>query len=478
MAIYEELIPWVRKPIGSVKLNKNNPIAKKIGSGEIFGPFSKNKIIGLDKNVELALTGTTIVKDSAKGLGFVGSVNTNDGASVDSSIFSSHGWSELTVISIVYYKQNGVQTNELEMYRETTSLDEGVSHAFVSDGQYLRCLINTTGTKIWTTGQDVSLSGLSEGWHVFAFTWDGSTRDIYIAELGKSATLQRSDACTGTINIVNQSSAKSVVQGGLHSSALGYNQPQILTAILSNALTKNELDYFCKNPWSILQPDTISIPFGVSGGVQDISPSDIASLEAFGIAVIGQPVQDISPSEIISSEAFDTAQITPQSVDISPPEIGSTEAFDTASVLSGLEIQPSEIGSSETFDNATLTVSAVNIDVSSILSAETFDTASIITDQELLPVGIGTVEAFGTAELTGEVFLTPGSIASLEAFDSATLGLGDVSITPASIESLESFGFLTVSDGTQTKARWFIRQKGRIIGTINLKTPGLKHNEH
>ena len=138
--------------------------------------------------------------------------------------------------------------------------------------------------------------------------------------------------------------------------------------------------------------------------------------------------QDISPTGIASAEAFGTAVITTGAVDITPTGIASAEAFGTASL--GLDVTPSGIASEEAFGTAVLTTGAVDLTPSGIASEEAFGTAVVTQGFVLLPTGIPSTEAFGTAVITtGAVTVSPTGIASAEAFGSHTVTLaGDKDI--------------------------------------------------
>lgn len=110
-----------------------------------------------------------------------------------------------------------------------------------------------------------------------------------------------------------------------------------------------------------------------AGADQNLSPSSISSLEAFGTASVTAGDVNISPSSIASAEAFGTASISVGDVSISPSSITSTETFGTPTVvLEGGNIIPPSIASTETFGTLSITVDAVDISVTGIPSAEAF----------------------------------------------------------------------------------------------------------
>jgi hypothetical protein len=110
-------------------------------------------------------------------------------------------------------------------------------------------------------------------------------------------------------------------------------------------------------------------------GTQDISPSGIASAEAFGTAVITTGAVDIAPSGIASGEAFGTALIT---IDVPATGIASQEAFGTPTITVGaVDIAPSGIASVGAFGTATITTGVVDISPTGIASTEAFGTPTV-----------------------------------------------------------------------------------------------------
>lgn len=154
--------------------------------------------------------------------------------------------------------------------------------------------------------------------------------------------------------------------------------------------------------------------------------------------------QTVSPSGIASGEAFGTATVTPGEVTVSPSGIASGEAFGTATVTPGeVTVSPSGIASAEAFGTATVTPGEVTLTPTGIASAEAFGTAVVtVGDITLSPTGISSAEAFGTAVITpGEVTVSPTGIASLEAFGTPTVFDSAVqTITVVGIASAEQFG--------------------------------------
>tara|TARA_R100001198_G_scaffold87145_1_gene62144 strand:- start:936 stop:1433 length:498 start_codon:yes stop_codon:yes gene_type:complete len=102
---------------------------------------------------------------------------------------------------------------------------------------------------------------------------------------------------------------------------------------------------------------------GKSSGPLEITPTGIASAEAFGTAAVTTGVVYITPTGIAGAEAFGTAVIS-STVDIAPTGIASVEAFGTA-VLSQTDTQdisPTGIASDEAFGTAVITGGATGVE--------------------------------------------------------------------------------------------------------------------
>ena len=200
---------------------------------------------------------------------------------------------------------------------------------------------------------------------------------------------------------------------------------------------------FAPSLWVV--PDYVT-----SSGDQTISPSAIASLEAFGTDQLNL---ELLAQAIASLEAFGSHTMQPGAVTVSPSAIASLEAFGTDQL--NLELLAQAIASLEAFGspqlNLTLTLTGISsaeafgtlqLDLALVLqaisSAEAFGSASVSIDggpQTVSPAGIASGEAFGTLRL--DLALALQAIASAEAFGSAAL---TVYITPAGIASGEAFG--------------------------------------
>ena len=171
--------------------------------------------------------------------------------------------------------------------------------------------------------------------------------------------------------------------------------------------------------------------------IQTISPSAIASAEAFGTAKLNLKLE---PSAIASAEAFGSLTVVPGVVTLAPTGIASAEAFGTPQVFRELQyLLPSSIASAEAFGALTVIPGEVIILPSAIASAEALGSPSIIPGAVIVaPTGIASGELFGTPQLN--LFITPTGIVTSEAFGTLTIIPGEVFVIPSAIASLEAFG--------------------------------------
>lgn len=188
----------------------------------------------------------------------------------------------------------------------------------------------------------------------------------------------------------------------------------------------------------------------VGSAAVTMSGSDPWQTYTFIVAPSASGDQSLSPSSIASGEAFGTAVITTGPVDIAPGGVASAEAFGTAVITVGaVDIAPTGIASTEAFGTPTLGVGAVDISPVGIASAEVFGTPIVADEgaQIIAPGGIPSSETFGTAVLSvGEVTISPTGIASAEAFGTPTItdsSAGQI-ISPTGIPSGERFGLPVV----------------------------------
>ena len=177
-----------------------------------------------------------------------------------------------------------------------------------------------------------------------------------------------------------------------------------------------------------------------------IAPVGIASVEAFGAAVVTLLGPRIAPTGIPSGEAVGTPVVIGPAT-IEPAGIAPSEAFGTAVVTGGsVSVRPAGITPAEAFGTAAVVRGAVAVGPAGIPSDEAFGSASVVS--VVAPVGIASVEAFGAAKIVCTV--APTGIGSMEAVGVPNIGRGPVTVTPAGIASLEAFGAAKVTFGPVT----------------------------
>lgn len=139
------------------------------------------------------------------------------------------------------------------------------------------------------------------------------------------------------------------------------------------------------------------VAFTATGAAaQDLEPSSITSLEAFGTPTL-LATNNLSPTSIGSAEAFGTPTVLATN-DLSPSGIASLEAFGTPTLLATNEVLPAGIASGEVFGTPTVAPGAVSVSPTGIASAEAFGTPLVThgsIPQVIMPEGIPSREAFG-----------------------------------------------------------------------------------
>ena len=166
---------------------------------------------------------------------------------------------------------------------------------------------------------------------------------------------------------------------------------------------------------------------------QTVSPSAIATAEAFGTAKLNLKV---SPSALASAEAFGTASVNRKISGAG--NIATAEAFGTAVLTQGVPAQtitPSAIASAEALGTLQLNL---KVSPSGVATTEAFGTTKV--NQRIDASGIASAEAVGTP--SAQFRIGSSGIASLEAFGTAQLNL---KVSPSTTASAEAFGTLSVN---------------------------------
>jgi hypothetical protein len=189
-----------------------------------------------------------------------------------------------------------------------------------------------------------------------------------------------------------------------------------------------------------------AVDYTPSAGGTTISPTGIASAEAFGAPTLTLAV---APTSVPSGEAHGTPGIALQVV---PTGMASGEAHGQPAVH--LAVAPTGVPSGEAFGAAALALAVAPI---GIASAEAAGTPALSQGGTIAPAGFDSGEAFGVPALAQDGTIAPAGIASAEEFGVALLthllqptgiGTGEavstphltLAITPAAIPSGEAFG--------------------------------------
>lgn len=171
----------------------------------------------------------------------------------------------------------------------------------------------------------------------------------------------------------------------------------------------------------------------VGGAAATLSPTGIASTEAFGSAALSS---DVAPPGIASGETHGAAALT---LTITPGGIGSDEAFGTPALSMAGTISPSGIPTGEAHGTPTITANAI-IAPTGTASSETFGTPLLAVT--VTPAGIGSGEAHGQPAIS--LGIATGGIPSAEAHGTTVLGQ---TITVAGIASAEALGIPALTFG-------------------------------
>ena len=183
---------------------------------------------------------------------------------------------------------------------------------------------------------------------------------------------------------------------------------------------------------------------------QTLTPSGIASVEAFGLLKANR---NIKPSGLSSLEAFGTPL---SKIYLLPSGIASVEAFGL--LKANRNIKPSGLSSLEAFGTP---LSKIYLLPSGIASGEAIGSPQ--ANRNIKPSGLSSLEAFGTP--LNKIYLSPGGIATGEAFGTA---MARHILGPSSVISGELFGqpqlnFKIFGEGISG---------GEEFGTLNIYIPG------
>jgi len=174
-------------------------------------------------------------------------------------------------------------------------------------------------------------------------------------------------------------------------------------------------------------PEASTGTFNCGSSTTDTNSTTTLAIEL--LEATGASTQTLSPSGIASAEAFGSTQINVGGVSVSPGGIASLEAFGTTVLSLVVTIQPVGIASLEAFGTPVIAPGSVAIMPASILSAEAFGTPQLVSATIIAVTSIPSEEAFGTLQITlGAVTIMPAGIGSLEAFGSTFVNDGSIII--------------------------------------------------
>lgn len=260
------------------------------------------------------------------------------------------------------------------------------------------------------------------GTHTFRVTLDAAGRQLKVAGMAvddvdtggtpsNGTNTGISGSGTPSLSLVSSSNALNLGSAATYSADVGSPAGDD-TMIEEDQNGGSSSSLYCWSEDGASSSDTIEANQSVAYAMCAISLEGTSS----GLSV--------TPTGIASDEAFGSTTVSPGAVSITPNGISSDEAFGSAVISSIFAITPSGIASAETVGNPTLSVGSVTV----------------------IPSGIVSAEAFGTAALSQGLVIAPASIETLEAFGNPTLMPGTVTVLPTGIESDEAFGVAQVGD--------------------------------
>ena len=157
------------------------------------------------------------------------------------------------------------------------------------------------------------------------------------------------------------------------------------------------------DPWSVL-----IATFNQTGGAgaQTISPSGLASAEAFGSHTVTRGTVTVTPSGLASTEAVGAHTVAPGSVSLVCTGLASAEVAGSCVVSTGAAtIVPSGLTSAEAVGSHTVTPGSVSIVCTGLVSAEAFGSCTVSSASTIVCTGLATAGAFGTCQLNLNIAL-------------------------------------------------------------------------
>jgi hypothetical protein len=241
-----------------------------------------------------------------------------------------------------------------------------------------------------------------------------------------------------------------------------FNQDAVTTAVTD--LTGGGANQTARTGTTVVTgDDPPGFSFTLGGGDQTVTPSAVATGEAFGTATVTPGPVTVTPGGVASAETFGAATVQPGPVTVSPSGVSTGEAFGSPTLSVGtVTITPSAVGSAEAFGDPTLTVGPVTVTPGGVASGESFGSPTVSSGGLITPSGIPSSESFGSPVIAaGPVTVTPTGIASAETSGIPTVGLF---VAPVGVGTQEMFGAPTVHAGEVTIVPVSI-SAGEVFGT-------------
>jgi hypothetical protein len=153
--------------------------------------------------------------------------------------------------------------------------------------------------------------------------------------------------------------------------------------------TSREAGVFCQTY------DSNPTASNVAGGDTTLTHSGYGYAWTFAIAPPGSSPQTMSPSAIASAEAFGTSAIS-TTISLSPGGVSSAESFGTTSLSSSISLLPSGVGSAESVSSPAVDI-PITASPSGVTTAESVSSPSVDIPITASPSAVDSAETFGTA---------------------------------------------------------------------------------
>lgn len=371
----------------TLRANSRSELVRVLGRGEIFVPTHRGGISGVMHGRALDFLSTTKIGYQSGRAGWQGSLNTGEGACINSSNYGTNGWGGLTAIFLAYC--DGAWPSGGVICRETSATSTGIDIE-MSGTNTMRCLIASSGTSFWSAGGEAALTA-TQGWYLIGMTWDGATRKMWQAPLGGSfSNVGTNQTVTGAIVISDLSNAKLVVGGGLHSSNTGYDQPISLAYLADRDIGLDRLNSLARDPWQLFKTAEIVIFPAVAGAAAALAGDATGQATAAGQITTQIPLAGASVVVATASGAINvpinlsadamavssaTASLT-TGIPLVDDAVGNASA--AADLSTGIQLEGSAVGQSTATADLMATITLFGNVVAQALASAGIDTSIIL----------------------------------------------------------------------------------------------------